>query len=505
MKKTFLAVLLLISGSFVITQGSAFTFYAGNDYYLTKDLIDTTAKEHNLFVNFGLGLDDIVGSGVSFHSDFLATNTTYDALTGATMRKTFEVATCYLDWRSEAGGANVRLGRQRFNNLVYDRYDLDAARLTFRPHTKAKINALFGLTVPTPYAGRTLVQATDYAGSLLDSFSVEYKHFLLSDFDKSKVALVDGSFAPLPFTIMNASFGIVPAPYMRSRVGYDTISQVDPLSGAVTDSVVKSEKEPGKDDIRGALGVAITPPGFIRFNGSARFSKVHNGFDRIDGRITVIPSDMTELTGYYLSSRSQFDSTNYLSYMFLDQLQELGASANFFPDKNTCIHVDYHFNSAANEGADHFFTFNATNNRLFGGITLSTGYNGTVIHPFASVRLPFWKVVTLEGAADFYRVFRTRHFETPWDSTTITEPVITTDPATGDTLSITPYEPGVIKKAQSPYNIVYLTGGLKIEIPRIGLSIHPQAQYIVNRYYKQDVRFLLTTKLLIYNYWRGRV
>lgn len=504
MKKTFLAVSLLISAIFFISQGSALTFYAGNDYYYTKDLIDTTAKEHNLFFNFGLGLDDIVGSGVSFHSDFLATNTSYDALTGASMRKSYEIATGYLDWRNESGVAKVRLGRQRYNNLVYDRYDLDGCKLTFRPNRKTNINAAFGMTVPTPYARKTLVQATDYAGNLIDSFSTEYKNYLLSDLNKSKVVLIDGSFSVIPFTTFNASLGFVPAPYMRSRIAYNSIPQVDPVTGTTNYTVQRTVIEPGKDDVRGALGVAIVPESFIRFNGSARYSNVQNGFDRIDGRITVIPTEQVELSGYYLSARSQFDSTNYLSYMFLDQLQELGASANFFPDKKTCIHLDYHFNSAANEGADHFFTFDANTDKWLLGIGLSAGYNGNVIHPFGSIRIPLWNVVTLEASADFYRLWRYRYSDVPWDSTTNTEPVITTDPITGEVLSIMPYEPAQVKKSQSPYNVLQLSGGAKVAVSSIGLSIHPQVEYIFNRYYKQDVRFLLTTKLLIYNYWRGR-
>lgn len=488
MKKTFLAACLLISLNFVAIQGSALTFYAGNDYYFTKDLIDTTAKEHTLYFDLGLGLDDIGGSGVSFHSDFLATNAFYDGITGASTRKQVEITTGYLDWRSVKGGTKVRLGRQRYNNLVYDRYDLDGARLTVRPNSEMCFGAVYGLAVPSPYAKILMNNVLDISGNPTDSFTTEYKQYYLSDPNKASVMLLDGALSMIPFTTLNLSFGIVPAPYMHLRKTGDYVFDVsDPASGLPGKDTMPVFEEPGKDDVRAALGVNISPEAFVRFSGSGRYSKVHNGLDRLDGRLTIIPAAIAEISAYYFMSKGQIDSTNYLAYLFLDQLQEIGVSADFFPDKASCIHLDYHFITSANEGANHFFTFNASNRALFGGITLSTGYNGLVIHPFGSVRFPFWKVFTLEAAADYYRVFRTEYYSAPYD-----------------TLSILIPPPPKIKKFRSPYNIVNVSAGIRLDISSIGLSIHPRAEYLVNRYYKQDVRFLLTTKLLINNYWRGR-
>jgi hypothetical protein len=505
MKKNFPAVCLLISANFVLLYGSALTFYAGNDYYFTKDLIDTTAKEHTLYFDLGLGLDDIGGSGVSFHSDLLATNAFNDGVTSASARKQVEMTTGYLDWRSEQGGTKLRLGRQRYNNLVYDRYDLDGARLTIRPNSEMSFGAVYGLAVPSPYAKIVMNNVLDISGNPTDSFTTEYKHYLLSDPKKASVMLFDGSVSMIPFTTLNASFGIVPAPYMHPQLtGYDTLNVFDPVSGLPGKDTVPVFEEPGKDDVRAALGVNVSPEAFVRFSGSARYSNVHKGLDRLDGRLTIIPAAISEISAYYFMSKGQIDSTNYLAYMFLDQLQEIGASADFFPDKVSCIHLDYHVITSVNEGADHFFTFNASNRALFGGVTLSTGYNGTVIHPYSSARFPFWKVFTLDAAVDFYRIFRTEYKSVPYDTSYVLVPAVTLDPLTGDTLSITTPEWPKCKKIRSPYNVLHFSGGIRLDFSSIGLSIHPRAEYIINRYYKQDVRFLLTTKLLIFNYWEGR-
>ena len=86
--------------------------------------------------------------------------------------------------------------------------------------------------------------------------------------------------------------------------------------------------------------------------------------------------------------------------------------------------------------------------------------------PYGGIKLPFLKVFTLEGSGEYCYIDET-------DKDNI-------------------------------YHLLQFSGGLKIGISPIGLTIFPRVEYITNRYFTKDLRLLVTTNLLINRFWGGK-
>lgn len=222
----------------------------------------------------------------------------------------------------------------------------------------------------------------------------------------------------------------------------------------------------GESAFRAALGTIVEPTDYLKIDGTGRFSTAVKGFDHLDARITVLPSSSLSFSTWFLSEKDRVDSTNYFSILMHDQLSEFGAQMEFFPDGGGSVLGGYSLTSVKNEGIDHFFFVNASKNTyLDGGITFGIGYHGMTVQPRGGFSFPMLKIFTLKGSAEYYMVD-----ETDDDGT---------------------------------HHLISFSGGLKTRFP-FGLTIYPRAEYITNRYYSQDVRFLITSTLYLHKFWRSR-
>ncbi|MBN1760356.1 MAG: hypothetical protein JW863_18655 [Chitinispirillaceae bacterium] len=504
MKKSICVVAILISGFYLSASGSLLTIHAGNDFYLSEDRIDTTNKDNDLFFDFGFGLDDIGGSGLSFHTDLKASNAFIDGETSASARRAIDISTGYLDWRSGNRVFGARFGRQLYSSLSFDSYDFDGLSIGIEPTKKSTINLAAGLRVPSPWGTpyRKTVTATDPVSLLPYVDTVTgYKHNLLSNPGKSMVAMLDGSLSMIPFSTLTYGLSLVPAPYMRSHYGLDTTFSRDINTGSlVVDTVDRTYSEGDtKGDFRIALGTDIAPVSFLRFTGSGRYSVYHKGLDRFDARLRFLPGKVGDISVYFLGDKGRIDSTNYFSLMCFKQLHEFGLTANFFSESGIAVQLDYHATSFIDEGTDHFLSFDASQRFLFGGAVLGLGYHGESIRAYGGFSLPFLKVFSLEGNAEFYRVFPNVYRDAPFDPELINllwEQLGSLE-LVNAALATLPDE----KINASPQNAVLFAGGLKILFRRAGLKFYPRVEYVTNRYYTKDMRFRFTTDILIRKYW----
>ena len=248
-----------------------------------------------------------------------------------------------------------------------------------------------------------------------------------------------------------------------------------------------------------ALGADIAPVDFLRFTGSGRFSVYHRGFDRFDTRLRFLPGKVGDVSVYLLGEKGRIDTTNYFSIMFFKQLYEYGLTANFFSESGIAVQLDYHSTIFTDEVSDHFLTFDASNRNLYGGAVLGLGYHGQAIRTYGGISVPFFKVFTFRGGAEFYRQFPVVYRAAPYDTVlvnTLWEAGMTQEQVHAILAAQDPVE-----DRKTPANAVLFTSGLRMTFASIGLSLYPRVEYITNRYYKQDVRFLLTTNVLIRKYW----
>ncbi len=505
MKQFFIVFAVLISGFYFSASGSLLTIRAGNDYYQYKNRIDTTSKDNHLYFNFGFGLEDIGGSGLSFETDCKASNAFLDGVSSASRRRTYDITTGYFAWKSEKDVFGARLGRQQYSNLSFDSYDFDGLSIALQPTAKASVNLAAGLLTPSPW-GKQEVEIQPIFDPLTSQTiyisDTTYKHYLLANPSHSMVAMLDGAVSAIPFTTLTYGLSLVPAPAVRSTFGFDTLPRFNPDSGkVVVDSLVKVVRDgDNTGDFRMALGADFSPVSFVRFTGSGRFSLYHKGFDRFDARLRFLPGSVGDISVYVLGEKGRIDSTNYFSIMFFKQLTEFGLTSNFYFESGAVIQLDYHATSFVDEGADHFLSFDASHRYVYGGAVLGFGYHGQIIRTYGGCALPLGKVFSLRGGAEFYRQFPALYEPAPFDPEFIdllwTDPNMTPEQVEAILAGLEP-----AKDMKSPHNAILFTGGIKMSFSRIGLSLYPRMEYITNRYYKKDVRFLLTTNLLIRKFW----
>ncbi len=458
--------------------GTALTVYAGNDYYRYEDPIDSSKTGTDLLFDFGFGLENIGGSGLSLITDWMASNVFFDRLSRTDLRLPYQLNTGYIDWRSAEGKILFRVGRQQYTNLSIETFDIDGLRAGVRPTEKVTVNAAVGMYVPTPFSVfRHATKSRRYqSDTIIDGIiqpvlkdtlidTVIRKFDIISDPAKNTAFSIDGSFSIIPFTTITAAASLVPKAFDKTVYGFDTIkvrhtdfATYDSLADSV---IITSRNE--KEDFRLALGADISPVWALRFKGSMRFSLIQKGIDRFDGRLILFRGKPVELSTYITGEKGRIDSTNYFSVMFHRQITEFGISLNAFPGGESFLSVDYHITGIVNEGLDHFLSFDAANRYFNAGIVLGAGFHGLILKPSAGFRLPFLKIFTLQGAGEYSYIDET-------DKDNI-------------------------------YHLLTFSGGLKIAVRKIGLTIFPRAEYITNRYYTRDIRLLLTTNLLINKFW----
>ena len=187
---------VLISGFYLSASGSLLTIRAGNDYYQYKNRIDTTAGDNRLYFDFGFGLEDIGGSGLSFQTDGKASNAFIDGVGGASARRTYDITSGYFDWKNANNAFGVRLGRQQYSNLSFDSYDFDGLSIAVQPTAKASVNLAAGLLTPSPW-GKQVVGIQEGIDPLTSQPfyrpDTSYKHYLIGNPANSLVAMLEMS------------------------------------------------------------------------------------------------------------------------------------------------------------------------------------------------------------------------------------------------------------------------------------------------------------------------
>jgi len=295
------------------------------------------------------------------------------------------------------------------------------------------------------------------------------------DFDGVDVALTAGKattlnfggglIVPTPLYIgQNTNKPLLSNPEKSSILTADFTTTALPYTTLVGACAMEKSLQ-GVLSTRIGLGTTVALNDYLRFDGTGRFSTAVKGFDHLDARLTYLPSKGLEVSAWVLNERDRIDSLNYFSILLYEQLTETGARLDYYPEGGGCVQGEYHVTSIKNEGIDHFIIVNAANTYLDGGVTLGTGYHGMTLRPRGAFSFPFLTYLQLKGTAEYCLID-----ETDNDGT---------------------------------YNLTSISGGLKGVFP-IGLTIYPRVEYITNRYYSQDIRFLMTSSLLLHKFWRSR-
>ena len=502
--------MVFISGCYLSASASLLTIHAGNNFYISEDRIDTTGRNNNLYFDLGFGIDDIGGSGLSFQTDLKASNAFLDGVSGASARKTYELTTGYLEWQSGNNAFGVRLGRQRYSNLSFDSYEIDGLSFAVQPTGESSINLALGMLVPSSWGNpfdatefSLVVDPSTGTPLYIDSSRVtRYTHTYISKPAEAGVAMIDGVLSMIPHTNLFYSLALVPGTVLHPTVSLDSIPHIDGTGVLHTDSLALVEHS-GKTggDFRVALGADITPVSFLRLTGSGRFSAYHKGIDRFDTRLRFLPGKVGDISVYWLGEKGVIDSVNYFSAMFFKQLHEFGLTANFFSDAGIAVQLDYHATSFVDEGADHFMSVDVSHRYFCLGGVLGFGYHGASVRPYGGFSLPFLRFFSLEGNAEFFRTFPVQVRPAAYDPARVDSIWSLAVSDTLRSLLLAQLEAETRSIKMTPRNAVLFAGGLKMAFTPIGLTIYPRVEYIMNRYYKQDVRFLLTTNLLIKKYW----
>lgn len=221
----------------------------------------------------------------------------------------------------------------------------------------------------------------------------------------------------------------------------------------------------GVSAMRVAMGTRFSPVEYLRFDGFGRYSSAVNGLDHLDARVTYMPNRATDISAWFINERDRIDSLNYFSILMHENFTEVGTRIDYYLENDGCLQGGYHGVLVKNKGLDHFLMVNAASRYLDGGLTFGIGYHGMTIRPKGGFSLPVLSFFKLKGSAVYQLI----------------------------------EESGEEKRRST----VALTGGIKGIFP-FGFTMYPRVEFVTNRYYKEDIRFLFTTSLLLHSFWESR-
>lgn len=208
-------------------------------------------------------------------------------------------------------------------------------------------------------------------------------------------------------------------------------------------------------DLRGNIRYELTDHALEIYNLSGRF----------------FPSDMVMIGAHVAGQAKIIDSVNYYERMIFNTYNEAGLSFGFYPAKNVSVIGNYGIRIFHNDSLDNL----ADLYLLFKGLSLraslGSGAHGTNYEVMPGYTFS-WAQIASVGLT-----FQVNHYKYIFE------------------------QPFVWRDA---YTVVgFMRWFVPWFTPAINLVVEPQVEYMVNDYYKQDVRVLFISHLNFHRFWRS--
>ena len=202
--------------------------------------------------------------------------------------------------------------------------------------------------------------------------------------------------------------------------------------------------------------------------GHARYEITQKSLDEYFLQARFIKGDFLQLGVHAAGQAKRIDSTDYYERIFLDKYNEGGLLVGLYPAKGVSLCGTYSLRSFG-AGMDHLANCNISAKGASLLLCMNTGVHGTMYRIMPGYTLAYAQLLELGGAFEFNR-----------------------------------YNTQLAPDWRNAYTaLVFMRWFVPWLTPGISLVLEPQVEYLVNDYYKKDIRVMFLSNFNFHGFWQS--
>jgi hypothetical protein len=206
----------------------------------------------------------------------------------------------------------------------------------------------------------------------------------------------------------------------------------------------------------------------VDVRGHARFEITQKSLDEYFLQARLVKWDFLQLGVHAAGQAKRIDSTDYYERLFLDKYNEGGLLVGLCPAKGVSLYGTYTLR-AFGAGIDHLANCNIAAKGASLLLGMNTGVHGTMYRIMPGYTFAYAQLFELGGAFEFNRY---------------------TTPLVPD------WRNAYTALAFMRWFVPWLT-------PGVSLVLEPQVEYLVNDYYKKDIRVMFLSNFNFHGFWQS--
>jgi hypothetical protein len=207
----------------------------------------------------------------------------------------------------------------------------------------------------------------------------------------------------------------------------------------------------------------------VDVQGHARFDISRKVIDEYHLLARLIALDWMQVGLHAAGQARQIDSVNYYERMFLDRYNEAGLLIGFYPVKDVTMLGTYSLR-VFGKGTDHLADCNIVVKGASLRLGMNTGVHGTLYEVIPGYTFTYAQVFDIGAAFQFDR-FNTE-LQPDWRNAYTT--------------------------------IAFMRWFVPWFTPGVSLVLEPQVEYLINDYYKKDVRVMFLSRFNFHGFWQEK-
>jgi hypothetical protein len=206
----------------------------------------------------------------------------------------------------------------------------------------------------------------------------------------------------------------------------------------------------------------------VNIRGHARFEITQRSLDEYFLQARLVTWDFLQFGVHAAGQAKRIDSTDYYVRLFLDKYNEGGLLVGLYPAKGISLYGTYTLR-AFGAGIDHLANCNIVARGASLLLGMNTGVHGTMYRIMPGYTFAYAQLFELGGA------FEINRYTTPL---------------------VPDWRNAYTALAFMRWFVPWLT-------PGVSLVLEPQVEYLVNDYYKKDVRLMFLSNFNFHGFWRS--
>ena len=206
----------------------------------------------------------------------------------------------------------------------------------------------------------------------------------------------------------------------------------------------------------------------VDIRGHARYEITQKSLDEYFLQARLVGWDFLQLGVHAAGQAKRIDSTDYYERMFLDKYNEGGLLFGLYPAKRVSLYGTYTLR-AFGSGIDHLANCNIAVKGASLLLGMNTGVHGTMYRIMPGYTFAYAQLFELGAAFEFNR-----------------------------------YTTQLVPNWRNAYTaLAFMRWFVPWLTPGVSLVLEPQIEYLVNDYYKKDVRVMFLSNFNFHGFWRS--